>query len=249
MKNICLGVQSYCFREFKDNNVVAGMVREIGLSAIELCGVQVDFKNPEQFGAAITAYKGQGVSIVSTGVNGISGNEGDDRKLFDFLKLCGAKYMSVNFRLETLDAALASAEKLADEFDVKLGIHIHGGRHWLSNAEALKWLFKRTSPRIGLNIDTAWALDAGEDPVELIRRFSDRLYLVHLKDFLYDSARNFRDVVVGTGNINLAEVKKALEETGFSGEAIIEYEADPANPIPALKECVAAITRVIPFKV
>ena len=33
-----LGVQSYCFRNFKDNKKVAEMVKELGLDKIELCG-------------------------------------------------------------------------------------------------------------------------------------------------------------------------------------------------------------------
>lgn len=249
MSNVRLGVQSYCFRNFKNNDEVAGMVKEIGVAAIELCGVQVDFKNPSVFTAAIESYKKKGVAIVSTGVNGISGVEADDRKLFDFVKLCGAKYMSVNFGLDNLDAALAMAQKLAEEYDIHLGIHIHGGKHWLSNTPALKWLFKKTNARVGLNIDTAWALDAGEDPIKMMQEFKDRLYLVHLKDFTFDRARKHTDVVVGSGNINLEAVKKTLEEVGFKGEAIIEYEADPANPLPALKECVKAITKVIPFRI
>jgi sugar phosphate isomerase/epimerase len=104
-------------------------------------------------------------------------------------------------------------------------------------------VFAQASPRIGLSLDTAWALDAGEDPVKMIEEFGPRLALVHLKDFVFDRARKPEDVVVGTGNLPLPNVAAALAKAGFDGELVIEYEGDVANPVPALTACVQAIRR------
>jgi hypothetical protein len=41
------GVQSYCFRHFKDNADVAQKVLEIGVKSIEVCAVHADFNDPE----------------------------------------------------------------------------------------------------------------------------------------------------------------------------------------------------------
>jgi len=38
----------------------------------------------------------------------------------------------------------------------------------------------------------------------------------------------------------------ALEETGFDGMAVIEYEADPENPVPALTDCVNQMRALAP---
>jgi sugar phosphate isomerase/epimerase len=35
----------------------------------------------------------------------------------------------------------------------------------------------------------------------------------------------------------------ALGETGFDGMAVLEYEADPENPVPALRRCVESVRR------
>jgi inosose dehydratase len=234
-----LGIQSYCFREFKDNAATAQMVKDLGLAAIELCSVHVDFQHPAP--AALSAYQERGVAIVSTGVNRITGREKEDRVLFDFLKSCGARSMSVDFSLDGLEDALKSAEKLTEQYGVRLAIHNHGGRHWLGSAQALSHVFKRTSSRVGLCLDTAWALDAREDPLALIEQFRERLYSVHLKDFVFDRARVPEDVVVGTGNLDLAKLDQKLRAVGFAGNAIIEYEGDPKDPMPALKKCTAAI--------
>lgn len=238
-----VSVQSFCFRGVKDNSAVAGMVKDCGLSAVELCGVHADFQNSEAFASAIGAYRNAGVEIVSSGVNAISGNAAKDRPLFEFLKAAGARRMSVDFGLEDLPACLRAAERLAEEYDVKLGIHNHGGRHWLGSAQALRWVFSQTGPRIGLCLDTAWALDAGEDPVKMIEEFGPRLHLLHLKDFVFDRARRPEDVVVGSGNLELPKVVATLRKAGFQGELVIEYEGDVANPVPALTRCVKAIQR------
>jgi sugar phosphate isomerase/epimerase len=134
--DIKFGVQSYCFRNTKDNAAVAGLVKKIGLDSIEVCGVHVDFQDASSYKAAIDAYVAAGVEIISTGVNKINADEAD-RGLFEFAKLAGCEYMSVNFSIQNIDAELKSAEALAEEFDMKLGIHNHGGYHWLGNADSL----------------------------------------------------------------------------------------------------------------
>jgi len=50
-----------------------------------------------------------------------------------------------------------------------------------------------------------------------------------------------QDVVVGTGNLDVKAFIDALDADHFDGAAVIEYEADPENPVPALTECVNAI--------
>ena len=52
-----MGVQSYCFRHFKDNARTASLVTECGLARIEICGVQVDFQDTASFDSAIGAYR------------------------------------------------------------------------------------------------------------------------------------------------------------------------------------------------
>jgi len=92
-----------------------------------------------------------------------------------------------------------------------------------------------------LNLDTAWALDAKQNPIQWAEKYAARLYAVHLKDFVFDRARQSRDVVVGTGNLDLPKLLATLRAQGFKGAMILEYEGDVANPVPALEQCVAAI--------
>ena len=236
-----VAVQSFCFRNFKNNGEVAQMVKACGLAAIELCGIHVDFTKKETFPAVIESYRAEGVTIVSAGGNGMSGDEGRDRSQFELLKAAGARTLSVDFAPDNLARRLRVAEKLAEQFDVRLCIHNHGGRHWLGSAQALRWLFTQCGSRIGLCLDTAWALDAGEDPVKMVEEFGSRLYLLHVKDFVFDRARKPEDVVVGTGNLALPTLFAALEKAGFAGKLILEYEGGVEDPVPALTACVQCV--------
>lgn len=235
-------VQSYCFRGFKDNAKTASLVKEIGLDAIEVCGVHADFNDESSFDDVIKTYDDAGVKIISIGVEMIRNDEAAARKRFEFNKRIGAKVMSVNFAPEDTPDCYRLAEKLADEYDINLGIHNHGGYHWLGSTQMLKHVFDNTSPRIGLCLDTAWALAAGRSPVsEYVDLAGDRLYSVHVKDFVFGRDRTPEDVVVGTGNIDLPAFFKQLDAINFRGPAILEYEGDVDNPAPALAQCVKAM--------
>lgn len=235
------GVQSFCFRHFKDNRQVASLVKECGLDRMEICGVHVDFTKEETFPEVVSIYRQAGVKLISSGVNGLANREKEERKLFDFSRQAGASLMSISFDMRTIPDCFRTAERLAEEYGLRLAIHNHGGRHWLGSSEALSYVFSRTSGRIGLCLDTAWAMDAGEDPVVMVERFADRLYAVHIKDFVFDRARRHQDVIAGEGNLDLKKFFQALRKVSFSGESIIEYEAEAENPVPALRRCVAAL--------
>jgi len=238
-----LAVQSYCFRNFKKNEEVAEKVRAVGLSNLELCAVHADFTDEKSFEKVIGIYAKAGVKIVSIGVQGMNNKPEIEEKFFKFAKMAGARLMSVSFPFSFSLDAFRSAEKLADKYGVNLGIHNHGGRHWLGSAGGLKAVFENTGPRVGLTLDTAWALDAGEDPVKMVEMFAGRLYGLHLKDFVFDRARKPEDVVVGSGNLDLPKLFDVLRKINFNGAAILEYEGDIENPVPAIKKCVEAVKK------
>lgn len=238
-----MAVQSYCFRGFKDCAAVARMTRQIGVASIDLCSIHVDFDKPQTFDAVIETYRDEGVEIVSIGVEQIGTDEAKARHRFDFLKRCGAGVMNVDFSPDDVPHCYRLAESLADEYDMRLAIHNHGGRHWLGSAQMLRHVLGRTSRRIGLCLDTAWALDSGADPVEMVKQFGNRLYAVHIKDFVFDRARRPEDVVVGSGNLDLSSFRAALDEVDFNGPSVLEYEGDVDDPVPTLRQCVDVVRR------
>ena len=239
-----VGVQSYCFRAFRDLASMLEGVCRAGYGSVELCAVHVDFDKPDEFEAVAEAVRGAGVRIVSIGVEGLADNREVERRRFEFLKVCGARFMSVDFDPAAVPGAYRTAEELAEAYDVRLAIHNHGGRHWLGSAQMLERVFAETGERIGLCLDTAWAMHAHEDPVEMASRFGRRLFGLHLKDFVFDRAGRHEDVVVGSGNLDLGALKAVLDEASFDGYAVVEYEGDAADPVPALRACREAVEKV-----
>ncbi|MCA9838537.1 MAG: sugar phosphate isomerase/epimerase [Trueperaceae bacterium] len=242
-KALDFGVQSYCFREFKDNADVARKVREIGLDKIELCRIHADFHDLESWKKVLATYKNEGVEVISLGVEAFHGLE-NERDLFECAALGGFSHISGTFRVDTYTKAIPWVRKLSQEYGVKVGIHNHGGYDFAGNTEVLKHLIGLGTPEIGLCIDTAWAMQIGPrpgNPVAWAKEFAGHITGVHYKDFLFDKHGQWEDTIVGQGTLQLKDFVAALEAGGFDGMAVIEYEADPENPVPALKACVDAM--------
>jgi sugar phosphate isomerase/epimerase len=235
------GVQSYCFRNFKDNAKVAELTKMIGVKKIELCAIHVDFDDVDSFKRELEIYRKAGVEVVSIGVQTFVGDISRERKWFECAKAAGAKHISAHFTVSTFHEAVARAARLCEEFDIRIGIHCHGGYMFGGSPDVLEVLTKLGGPHIGINLDTAWCMQIGPngDPIKWVReKFKGKIFGVHYKDFVFDRRAQWTDVVVGTGNLDLPAFVAALEETGFDGMAVIEYEADPDNPVPALTDCV-----------
>ena len=237
-EKLTIGVQSYCFRNFRDNQKVAADMKECGLSRLELCGVHVDFGNPSRFKDVLALYRDNGIEIVSIGVNACTKDKNGTRNLFECARMAGADVMSVTFLRDQVPESYRTAEALADEYGINCAIHNHGRHDWLGSSRELRKTFGETTERIGLCLDTAWALDAGEDPVKMAAEFADRLYLLHVKDFVFDRAGKPEDVVAGEGNLKLEALLSEMKTAHFEGCAIIEYEGDPNNPVPAIRRSV-----------
>jgi sugar phosphate isomerase/epimerase len=242
-KALDFGVQSYCFREFKKNADVAQKVREIGVSKVEICGVHADFHKPGDFKEVVKTYRDAGIELVSLGVETFVG-DAKERDAFECAAIAGAKHISVHFKIESFAHAIEQTQKLSDEFGIRVGIHCHGGYMFGGQPDVLDHLIKLGSPQIGLCIDTAWCMQIGPylgKPAEWAKRYAGHLYGIHYKDFLFGSDAMWTDTVVGQGNLDLPAFIAAVESNGFDGMAVIEYEADAQNPVPALKNCVKAM--------
>jgi inosose dehydratase len=235
-----LGVQSFCFRNFKPIAELIGQIRALGLTRTELCGVHVDFNDEAEFGRVAAKFRTEGVTISSIGVLKFRG-EPEEELWFRFAKAAGCRLIAMTFDHKALPGVIPATEKLADKYNMLLGIHNHGGFHWLGNLDMVSHILVHSGPRVGLCLDTAWAMQSGEDPLEWARTLQHKMFGMHVKDFVFDRAGKWTDVVVGTGNLKLKETL-ALAVAAPQMQAItLEYEKDATNPVPALQACVAAV--------
>jgi sugar phosphate isomerase/epimerase len=233
-----VGVQTWCFRKFR-NGLEIAPIKECGFSSVELAGVHACVADGS-WDEVISRYTSAGLKILGMGVQGLTRDREPLEKALRFLQRAGAKFMSVDVRDE-VEACVPLAEELAQQYGVKMALHNHGRGHYWGSSRMIEQLFRKTGPQMGLCLDTAWALDAGEDPIAMVERFGERLYGLHIKDFVFDRAGKPKDVVSGTGNLDLGRLWAALEKVDFRGYVVLEYEGDVDDPVPAVKQCVKSI--------
>jgi sugar phosphate isomerase/epimerase len=244
--NSQLAVQSYCYRNFKPIDALIGQIKALGLSRTELCAVHIDFANEALFESTIAQFKAANIQIASIGVQYFKGDPAVEEKWFKFAKAAGCKMISASFFIDGTPNSIRMVEKFADKYDLLVGIHNHGGYDWLGNGTILEHTFKNSSERIGLCIDTAWCLQARQDPVKWADQFKNRLFGAHIKDFVFHKDGKPEDVIVGTGNLKLKEFLNLLTNSPKGATAItLEYEGDVDNPNPKLKECVQKIKEAV----
>lgn len=82
----------------------------------------------------------------------------------------------------------------------------HNHSHELSERNALDAIMQ--TPSLGLELDVGWATWAGKDPTELMRKYSDKIAVIHLKDIRRGEKGKARFAAVGEGDVPLAEVLK-----------------------------------------
>ncbi len=126
---------------------------------------------------------------------------------------------------------------------IKVALHNHLGSLVETQAELESFL--RKCPECLLILDTAHLAAAGGDCVEIVRKYADRLMVVHLKDWLVTDPdvglekwpQRGRFCALGAGNIDLdnVAVMRKLAATGYDGWIFIEQDTHLQDPLIDLK--------------
>jgi inosose dehydratase len=237
-----MGVQSYCFRNFKSLDEMIKMVKTLNLAHVEIWpdGHLPVGTAPDALKAAVDRVHEAGLTIDACGVVAFKNDEAEARKIFEYAKALGVLAISAG---PTLDS-LPLLDKLTAEYNIPIAIHNHGPEDKIfGSLEQVRTAMIQTSNRIGFCVDLGHFYRAGVDPMLAIDEFANRVYGIHLKDIVPDSQGKWGDVIVGTGKINLPALFTKLEEIRFKGYFSLEYESDPENPLPKLQECLDNIKK------
>ncbi|MCW1305927.1 MAG: myo-inosose-2 dehydratase [Candidatus Parvarchaeota archaeon] len=137
--------------------------------------------------------------------------------------------------------------KLAKDKDMKIVYHHHMGTGVQTFGE-IERLMELTDPTlVYLLVDTGHIVFSGGDPIQLIKKFGERIKHVHFKDIrknimeisirkdmsFLNSVRLGIFTVPGDGMIDFVPIIKALDDIDYKGWIIVEAEQDPqkANPL------------------
>ena len=240
----CIAVQCWSFKEFSLTEAI-GMAAAAGAGGVELYpgqrigGEHGDAKfGPELSGEILTALgqemEGRGIKAVNFGVTGIPKEEGKARPIFELARKLGI------YGITTEDAgSIDTIEKLAAEYDVKVGFHNHPKRpaYRMWDPDFVWSLVKDRHENVGICADIGHWASSGLDPLEVIRKVAPRVVSFHMKD--RESIEKWtHDRPFGTGVIDNVAILDEVRKHGFAGNVSIEYEHNWKTSLPEIAQCV-----------
>ncbi|HXG65251.1 MAG TPA: sugar phosphate isomerase/epimerase [Blastocatellia bacterium] len=185
---------------------------------------------------------------LSSGGPGIApGTENDEIarhvKHATFLRDAGGHYLQLTDSARPKDRKPVAADykklgKLLTEIgkrSVDLGIPVAYHNHMNDLGEApeeVDWILDAADPRyVKLLLDVAHYTQGGGDPVQAVRKYRDRIVLLHIKDVESPvpggAPKSYRFVELGRGKVNLPGVFAALQEIKYRGWGVIELDSVP----------------------
>ncbi len=173
--------------------------------------------------------------------------------IIENLKYFGAEYAvcywipheNEDFTFEDMKKGIDVFNKAGKQFaqaDISFLYHAHGYefRPYPGPGTMYDYMMENLDPRyVNIEMDVFWMRNPGQDPAALMRKYPGRFPITHLKDRLAGTQDNLkgrqdpeRNVVLGTGDVNIAAVIKAARETGVKYHFIEDESSRAASQLP-----------------
>jgi len=229
-------------------------VRKAGFRAVELWVGHADHavggndeaarvrQAADEIGIAIHAYSVGGFFHVA-----LATVEAQLRSAFAF-----AAALGVDLVTGVIDRrAVPVVDRLCRRSGIRFGIENHWYADFATAGDYASTL-RRTSPLVGVTLDTGHLLAAGGDPTAALALLGDRVFDVHVKDVAVAGRlerwllRRPRMVprTVGPGEGPIASFLTALTASGYTGCVAVEDER-PELPLSELQASLRAIRTVL----
>jgi sugar phosphate isomerase/epimerase len=236
-----LGVASYSLRNFPRAQAIQ-MTKALGARFINFKSVHLPYDaSPAEFAAARQEVAAAGLEIVGGGMITFETDTDEGvRRYFEYAKAAHMPLIVGTCR----PAVLPRIEKFVKQYDIKLAIHNHGpGDVFPSPYDALKAV-QGMDPRMGLCIDVGHTVRTGTDVVRAVADAGSRLLDMHTKD-LRDLNVAESQCIVGEGKIPIAAIFRQLQAIRYPGYVNLEYEIEPDDPMPGMKQSFAYMRGVL----
>ncbi len=188
-----VGIQMYSVRNAmaKDPVAAIGEVAQMGYKYIELANLCADKDpgcgfgaSPEALNAAIAPF---GAKIISAHIEPFD-RENVERVL-EYHKRLGTEYLMSKSIDVTYDAVMRQCELLGyigekcREYGIKHCLHAGVVATYPDRSNTLDLYVNNTEQgTLYFELDTYWGLRSGMNPIYLIRKYADRIELIHQKD-------------------------------------------------------------------
>jgi sugar phosphate isomerase/epimerase len=241
-----LGLQTWTCRNMDFDQVVA-FAEKHGIKHLQFIGKHLDPRAPKEETLRKKAIlEAKGLVAYTFGVNGTSTDKEKNRPLFEFAKLMGIKIIIVEPKVM---AEWDNLEQLVKEYDIKLAIHNHGTGSVYGDPATVRKILAERDRRIGVCLDVGWVTAAGFDAAEVFRSYGDRVYDMHFKDKIVETAADGKktpvDTEIGKGKANYAGLFAEIKKSKWSGVLAIETDSkafaeDPNRLVAEAKTFFAA---------
>ncbi len=232
-----MSIQSYSLRNFGFEKMVETLF-SLDIRFVELFPGHFPADSGEnEMRSRRRVMRHNSVKPISYGVVGFTKDHEKNRALFEFAKTLGLASISADPQPDSFD----SLDKLVEEFKIPIAIHNHGPEdRRYRTPEMIEKAIQSHHKLIGLCVDTGHFLRVDVNPVEVVKKFKERVYGVHVKD-VKSAAGKKTFTVTGEGDLDTVGLLKGLKESGFKGGLSLEYEEEPDNPVPSIQKCLAAV--------
>lgn len=224
-------------------------LKELGIKHIEGAGARG--MNRADYKKLLDKY---GFDVVANGVQFDRLESPDSIKvIIENMKFYGAEYAVCywiphngdDFTFADMEKGVKvfnTAGKQFAEAGISLVYHPHGYefRPYNGPGYMFDYMMEKTDPRyVNFEMDVFWIRNPGQNPAAIMRKYPGRFPLTHLKDRMIGSVDNQngrqdkeRNVVLGTGDVNIAEVMKAAKEIGVKYHLIEDESSRAAVQLP-----------------
>ena len=233
-----VGLQLYSLRnQFKtDVEGTLKLVNDWGITKIEGGGT---------YGLPMSEYKKllkeNDLDMVSVGA-GYEDLQNDIEKVVQNAKTFGAKYVMCAWipheenifdiaKTKEATAIFNKAGKRLKEEGITLAYHAHGYEFRPYENGTLFDYMAENAKDFAFEMDVYWVQHGGADPLAIMNRYPDKIVLLHLKDLENGVKGNNTghedvetNVVLGTGQVDIAGVVKRAKELGVVKYMFIEDE-------------------------
>ena len=226
-------MQLYSVRDYSEKDF-AGTIKKIaeyGYKGVEFAGygglTAVQLKT-------LLNQTGLEASAAHVGLENLKNNL---EKEIDYVKEIGLKYVVCPYTdIKTRDDTLKLAEDLSivvkkcKENGLEIAYHNHGHEFVKDNDEFLLDILFENAPGLECELDVFWVEYAGVDVISYMKKYENRIPLIHLKELSTDRT----NVDIGKGILNFKNIIHTAKELGTK-RFIVEQEEYEINSMVSAK--------------
>jgi sugar phosphate isomerase/epimerase len=266
-KTFGIGLQLYTIRDAMGKDVPGSLkkVSDIGYKYLELA----DYKNGKFYGYLPDELKKMvndlGMEIISShaGIPPKGITDDEVKKMAEDHAKAGTKYCMQPFVEDGDRKTVAGYKKMVAEWNkvgkimkengIQFGYHNHNFEFDTVEGKVPYFdifLAELDKDLITMELDLFWTIKAGQNPVELFKKYPGRFQLFHMKDMYTKEAPFFKTASsdfapVGAGVINFKEILAAKKIAGMKYMIVEQDSTKDGKPFDAIQTSITNLTTKI----